>query len=169
MICTSCETENDEESTVCSNCGVTLETVQEEPKNTKAKKVEEPTVAAGCLVLIFSIFMMPIKTAKMAKRELLKIAGVGALDIDKEFPHLFWCKSMLPVIATALSAIVFLVVLGAAAATAGIIGLIAGLIVGPIAAVATDWFIMIVGEYMVIKVVSGRYYTQRIEEHEKSS
>ena len=110
---------------------------------------------------------MPIKTAKLAAHELRKIAAAGEIDTDRDFPHLFWTKAMLPVVATFLSVAVFLGTLGFAIINAGIGGLIAGLIAAPLAAIIADWLIMIVGEYLMIKVVSARYYTQKIEQHER--
>lgn len=112
---------------------------------------------------------MPIKTANLAGDELRKIAKAGAIDTDKDFPHLFWCKAMLPVIATFLSALVFLGTLGILIAERGIIGLFVGLVAAPLAAILADWFIMVVGEYLIIKVVSVRYYTQQIKAHESET
>lgn len=112
---------------------------------------------------------MPIRTANLAAHELRKIAKAGALETDKDFPHLFWCKAMLPVVATFLSALVFFGTLGAATATSGIIGFFVGLLAAALAAIVIDWFIMIVGEYLMVKVVSVQYYKLHIEEAERES
>ena len=142
---------------------------QDSQPSEKGGDAKSPSVPKGCLILVLAIFTMPINTARMATAELRKIADAGALDTGKDFPHLFWCKSMLPIIATALSGLVFLAVVGVATATAGFGGFLVGLVVGTIATVLTDWFVMIVGEYMVIKVVSGRYYTQKIAAHQREN
>ena len=169
MECASCGTEAAEGSTHCTNCGAKLQTDVATETSSSDGEAGKLQAASGCLVLLFSIFTMPIKTANMAAHELRQIAKAGALETDKDFPHLFWCKAMLPIVATALSALVFLGVLVFAVITGGIVGLIVGLVPASLALVFTDWFIMIVGEYLVIKVVSGRYYTQKIKEADKES
>jgi hypothetical protein len=169
MLCTSCGTEAQPGSTYCANCGATLQTDQATETSSESDNASEPGIASGCLILIRSIFTMPIKTANLAAHELRKIAKSGTIDTDRDFPHLFWCKAMLPVLATVLSALVFLGVLGFAIFEGGFIALIAGLLAAFLAALLTDWFIMIVGEYLMIKVVSARYYTQRIKEAESES
>ena len=166
MICNACGTENEVEHVHCTNCGTKLIEDQESRPSNESGDAKSPSVPKGCLILVLAIFTLPMNTARMAIAELRKIAKAGALEIDKDFPHLFWCKSMLPIIATVLSSLVFLVVIGLATASAGLGGFFVGLVVGIIAAALTDWFVMIVGEYMVIKVVSGRYYTQKIAAHE---
>lgn len=112
---------------------------------------------------------MPIRTAKLAAHELRKIAKAGALHTDKDFPHLFWCKAMLPVIATFLSALAFLGTLGSGIAMGGIAGLFIGLAAAVLAAIATDWLVMIFGEFLMVKVVSVQYYKQHIKEAERES
>ena len=169
MDCTSCGTQVEAGSTQCTECGADLQPVQAAALSSSGEKVRERGLATGCLILLRSIFTMPIRTAELAAHELRKIAKAGAIDTDRDFPHLFWCKAMLPVVATFLSAAVFLGTLGFATVTAGIGGLIAGLFVALLAAVSADWFIMIVGEYLMIKVVAARYYTQRIKEHDSDS
>lgn len=167
MVCASCGTRNDADSDHCTNCGAIMQSGEDGAPPSEGEKAGDAGVAAGCLVLLLLVFTMPIKTARMAAFELRKIAKAGALDSEREFPHLFWCKAMLPIIATALSAIVFLGVLGVSVATQGLAGLIAGPVFAVVAAVLSDWFIMLVGEYLTIKIVSGRYYTQQIEAHGK--
>lgn len=169
MDCTSCGIQNKADSVNCANCGEALQTDQVAAPSSTSDKVREPGLASGCLILIRSIFTMPIKTANLAGDELRKIAKAGAIDTDKDFPHLFWCKAMLPVIATFLSALVFLGTFGILIAERGIIGLFVGLVAAPLAAILADWFIMVVGEYLIIKVVSVRYYTQQIKAHESET
>ena len=169
MICTSCGTQAQPDSAFCASCGTSLQTDQAEATTSESGKSRKSGIASGSFILIRSIFTMPIKTANMAAHELRKIAKTGEIDTDRDFPHLFWCKAMLPVIATFLSSLVFLGTIGFAVAMGRVVDLLAGLIGAVFAAIAIDWFIMIVGEYLMIKVVSARYYTQRIEEHERAS
>jgi len=169
MLCTSCDTETQAGSTYCSNCGEALPTDQPEKSSSENNNSGKRGLFSGCLILLRSIFTMPIKTAKLAAHELRKIAEAGEIDTDRDFPHLFWSKAMLPVVATFISLAVLLGTFGFAIATGGAGGLIAGLVGAPLAAVAADWLIMIVGEYLMIKVVSARYYTQKIEQHEREN
>ena len=150
MICTSCGTENQADAIHCTNCGEALpKSEATAPSATRSKS------------------SMPIRTAHLAAHELRKIAKAGALVTDKDFPHLFWCKAMLPVVATFLSALAFVVTLGSATVMGGIIGFFAGLFAAALAAIVADWFIMIVGEYLMVKVVSVQYYKMHIEEAER--
>ena len=169
MLCTSCGTEAQPGSAYCANCGATLQADQTTESSSESDKGSEPGIALGCLILIRSIFTMPIKSARLAAHELRKIAKLGTIDTDRDFPHLFWCKAMLPVLATVLSASVFLGVLGFAILERGFVGLIAGLVAAVLAAVLADWFIMIAGEYLMIKVVSARYYTQHTRQPDSES
>ena len=169
MVCASCGTEVRAGDTYCANCGAALQTDAEPGPPPESDNVREPGLASGGLILIRSIFTMPIKTANLAAHELRKIAKTGAIDSDRDFPHLFWCKAMLPVVATFLSALVLLGTLGLAIAQAGIAGFFIGIFAAILAAITVDWFIMIVGEYLMIKVVSARYYLQHIEEYEGES
>ncbi|WP_108810420.1 hypothetical protein [Sphingorhabdus sp. Alg231-15] len=166
MVSTSSGTQIQDDSTTGSEASQS--TKADAPSSAKSK-ASEPGLAVGCFILIRSIFTMPINTAKLAGDELRKIAKAGAIDKDKDFPHLFWCKAMLPVVATFLAALVFLGTFGITIAERGIAGLILGLIAAPVAAILTDWFIMIFGEYLMIKVVSVRYYKQQIKAHDSES
>lgn len=169
MVCSSCGTQNQADSAHCTNCGEALQSPEETASSSTSDKTREPGLVSGCLILLRSIFTMPIRTASLAAHELRKIAKTGAIDTDKDFPHLFWCKAMLPVVATFLSALVFLGTLGSAIAIGGIVGLFAGLVSAPLAAILTDWLIMIIGEYLMIKVVSVQYYKQHIKEAESKN
>ena len=169
MICTSCGTENQADNIHCSNCGEKLPMTEDVVASSTTDKTREPGLASGGLILLRSIFTMPVRTANLAAHELRKIAKAGALETDKDFPHLFWCKAMLPVVATFLSALVFFGTLGAATATSGIAGFFLGLVAAALAAVVIDWFIMIFGEYLMVKVVSVQYYKLHIEEAERES
>ncbi|WP_339693947.1 zinc ribbon domain-containing protein [uncultured Parasphingorhabdus sp.] len=167
MICTSCGTENQADAIHCTNCGEALPKSEATAPSATRSKSSDPGIASGCLILLRTIFSMPIRTAHLAAHELRKIAKAGALVTDKDFPHLFWCKAMLPVVATFLSALAFVVTLGSATVMGGIIGFFAGLFAAALAAIVADWFIMIVGEYLMVKVVSVQYYKMHIEEAER--
>ncbi|ASK89578.1 zinc ribbon domain-containing protein [Sphingorhabdus sp. SMR4y] len=169
MVCTSCGTEVRAGDSYCANCGAALQADADAGPSGESGKARGPGLASGGLILIRSIFTMPIKTANLAAHELRKIAKTGAIDSDRDFPHLFWCKAMLPVVATFLSALVLLGTLGLAVAQAGIAGFFIGIFAATLAAITADWFIMIVGEYLMIKVVSARYYLQHIEEYEEEN
>lgn len=169
MFCLSCGVGNKADHTHCIKCGEPLQTEGAVAHSSASDKAREPRLASGCLILIRSIFTMPIRTAKLAAHELREIAKAGALKTDKDFPHLFWCKAMLPVIATFLSALAFLGTLGSAIAMGGVVGLFVGFFAAILAAIVTDWFIMIFGEFLMIKVVSVQYYKQHIKEAEPQS
>jgi len=162
-------TKGQAESTDSTNGGETSQAGQPAAPSSASYKAREPGLASGCLILVRSIFTMPVRTANLAADELRKIAKAGALDTDKDFPHLFWCKAMLPVIATFLSALAFLGTLGSAVVMAGVVGFFVGLLAATLAAVLTDWFIMIFGEFLMIKVVSVQYYKQHIKEAESEN
>jgi hypothetical protein len=120
-------------------------------------------------VLFVSIFTMPIKTASLAARELRSIAKEGSLGTDNDFPHLSWYKAILPVFATACSALVLLFGLFTAFAALSSFGGGLGSALGTVVlavfgAIAVDWAIMILGELLTVNIAAGRYYTRRNKE-----
>lgn len=166
MVNTSSETQTPAENTDTPDSGEAPETIAANTRSSAVKSAREPGLFSGCLILLRSIFTMPLRTARLAGDELRKIAKAGALHTDKDFPHLFWCKAMLPVIATFLSVAAFLGALGSATAMGGLAGFFAGLLAAVLAAVVTDWAVMIFGEFLMVKVVSVQYYKQHIKETE---
>jgi hypothetical protein len=180
MFCTACGTKAQEGSAHCTNCGAALPASQSSQAGAQAAAPSsqtysgipqgysgEPGAAMGCLVLFVSIFTMPFKTAVVAVNELRTIAREGILNSETDFPHLSWFKTALPVIATLMSVIVFVLGLLYAIDTMGNSysgGVAKGLgiiIISAFLAIISDWVIMIIGEQMTIKVAEGRYYTRR--------
>jgi hypothetical protein len=161
MFCTSCGTEVDDDSIHCTACGVGLSEagINELPEFAN----DEATLPKGCLVLFFSIFTMPIKTARVAASELRRIGRAGSLDTENDFPHLTWLRAVLPVIATALSIGIvsfgfYRLLFGDAEGSNKIIGFFAALLI----AIVADWLIMLIGEASSAYIVSAQYYSKKL-------
>ena len=172
MFCTNCGTKFEASAMHCTQCGANVggETSANQGSYPQAVKygVDEASLPKGCLVLVLSIFTMPIKTAHVAASELRRVGRAGSLDADNDFPHLSWLKAVQPVVATILSILIVLY---------GVIHLFTadeytpfsqriGTAVGSIfVAIAADWAIMMLGELISISIVAAQFFSKQIRKN----
>ena len=171
MFCTECGSKIEAEALHCTQCGASVSSNASPSANhgpgVRATEyiADEASLPKGCLVLVLSIFTMPIKTAHVAASELRRMGRAGSLDADNDFPHLSWLKAVQPVVATIVSILIVLY---------GFIRLFTGdeytpfsqkigTAVGSIfVAIAADWAIMILGEAISISIVAAQFFSIQI-------
>jgi hypothetical protein len=142
MFCPSCGTKLPDAASTCSNCGEVL----------RRAVASDGSLAKGFVVLITSFFTMPLRTLKLAGKQLRDIGDKGKLDIGAtEIPHLTWGIATGQVFASviAILSVVFGVIVGLLSLTKlnrspmeALGGLIFFPILGILGAIFLDWITM---------------------------
>ncbi|HZF17062.1 MAG TPA: zinc ribbon domain-containing protein [Steroidobacteraceae bacterium] len=156
MFCSSCGTQVPDDSIRCTNCGAAMR------GGSAAAGSQSGGAVKGFFILVASYFLMPLKTLKIVRDQLREIGSKGMLDVSTELPHLNWVRVAGGVIACLAIIVALLGGLfkGISAyqensydtGNAIMQFLVYLVIVGPLCAVAFNWFIMYMVELITIWV-----------------
>jgi hypothetical protein len=159
MFCSSCGTQVPDDSIRCTNCGASMRGAG---AGAAAGTHSGGGAVKGFFILVASYFMMPLRTLKIVRDQLREIGSKGVLDVSTELPHLNWLRVAGGVVACLAIFAALLYGLIKAISALDSFSYDAGnsivwffvwlVIIGPLAAVVFNWFIMYMVELISIWV-----------------